>query len=115
MDYDWPGNVGELENVIKGTVLTNRNKRALFLGDFPQDFLDKVQREREEITEEMGLKENELRLDKGESELIKRVLKLTNENKTKAAKILGIARQTLQNKIKEYGIKMSKSGKKLDI
>ena len=40
-----------------------------------------------------------------ERELIRATLEQTNGNKSQTANILGIARQTLQNKMKEYDLK----------
>jgi DNA-binding NtrC family response regulator len=39
-----------------------------------------------------------------EKQMIKDALNKTNQNRTRAAKLLGISRRTLQNKIKEYGL-----------
>jgi transcriptional regulator with PAS, ATPase and Fis domain len=39
-----------------------------------------------------------------EKQMIINALNKTNQNRTKAAKLLGISRRTLQNKIKEYSL-----------
>jgi DNA-binding NtrC family response regulator len=42
-------------------------------------------------------------VDEAERRLIMKTLESTNNNKTKAAEILGISLKTLHNKLKEYG------------
>lgn len=94
-DYDWPGNVRELQNVIKSTVLT-KNEMS-----FSWDLLAtirharKVQQYQEKI--QKSLKETE-------KERIIMVLDETRGNVDQAARILGISRATLYNKLKEYDI-----------
>ena len=39
-----------------------------------------------------------------EKQMILDALNRTNQNRTRAAELLGISRRTLQNKIKEYGL-----------
>jgi DNA-binding NtrC family response regulator len=39
-----------------------------------------------------------------EKQMIIDALNKTNQNRTKAAQLLGMSRRTLQNKIKEYGL-----------
>ena len=43
-------------------------------------------------------------IEQAEKELIRNTLKLVNDNREQAAKILGIGERTLYRKIKEYGL-----------
>ncbi len=86
--YDWPGNVRELQNTIeRACVLCNSD---LITGDLIFIPVDK--------------KIASLRLEDVERGHIKRVLEMTDWNISKAAEILGIHRNTLSQKIKEYGL-----------
>jgi DNA-binding NtrC family response regulator len=101
LDYGWPGNVRELRNVIERAVL-------LLSGDTitPEHVMicpeKKVYKEgtdgAEPVLESRSMEEME-------KMLICKVLKDTSWRRTEAAKILGINRTTLYNKIKEYGLK----------
>lgn len=97
MDYDWPGNVRELENVIE---------RAIVLGEgdiiLPQDLSLKVGEKPSGSRFNSG--SIDISLVEAEKRLIKKTLKLTHGNKTKAAKILGIHRNTLRRKISRLRI-----------
>ena len=42
--------------------------------------------------------------DRVEREMLERTLNQCNGNRTQAAKVLGISRKTIQNKIKEFGL-----------
>ncbi len=88
MIYEWPGNVRELQNVIeRACVLCQGDKitRELLFLNF-----------QEEVPS--------LKLKDLEREHIKRVLKLAKGNLSKAAELLGIHRNTLRLKLKEYGL-----------
>lgn len=86
LSYSWPGNVRELENVVE---------RACVLCD--SDLI-----ERRHIM--VGFREERelLKLEDVEREHIKRVMEMVNWNITRGAEILGIHRNTLSRKIKEY-------------
>lgn len=95
LNYSWPGNVRELENVIeRGMVLCRSN--VLDVSDLPEFRA----MERKEILED------NLTLQELEKRYISRVLQQTKGNMGQTADILGIHRNTLRLKIKEYGIEV---------
>ena len=98
-NYHWPGNIRELENVLERMVLMAETG-TLGLDQLPSEIRGKVS-----IIEPSTLRgkvDNLTRLT--EKEMIIDALTKTNQNRTKAARLLGISRRTLQNKIKEYGL-----------
>jgi DNA-binding NtrC family response regulator len=95
-NHQWPGNVRELKHVIERMVVTAKGNN-LTTKDLPKDI-----RESKLPAPTEGRKA----LHKVESEMenIKRALLETKNNKSHAAKLLGITRKTLFNKIKKYQI-----------
>lgn len=94
-EYAWPGNLRELKNVIKRSVLLTTDKLI------PLDVIPR------EVLHSEPLHESEpidFSRESHEKNLIIRALKETGNNKTKAAKLLKITRKTLYNKIEQYGI-----------
>lgn len=85
--YDWPGNIRELENIVQRAVIMcdkrigveNLPDNLKFDIDFPQESL-------------VSLREME-------RHYVQKVLRATNNNKTKAAEILQIDRKTLRQKL----------------
>jgi DNA-binding NtrC family response regulator len=110
---EWPGNIRELENTIKkAVVLSNGSvirKKDLLIGDISaysiKEFLDEKLRR---YLEAMNKLDNgylyETVIAEVEKSLLSIVLKETEGNQLKASKILGINRNTLRSKIKEYKI-----------
>lgn len=94
LDYLWPGNVRELENMIeRGVILSKRN--SITLDELPQDIIQPTPVEGKTI-------------ESVERNHIINVLEETKGNVSKAAKILGIRRMTLYNKLKKYNYVVNK-------
>ncbi|MDD4115125.1 MAG: sigma-54 dependent transcriptional regulator [Massilibacteroides sp.] len=94
--YSWPGNLRQMKNTIKyGTLLAAG--KYITLADLPEELA--VSLESEEKQTVVQLKDEE-----HERMQIIRALKETDNNKSKAAKLLGIDRKTLYNKLKNFHI-----------
>lgn len=94
LNYSWPGNVRELENMIEHGVILSKNKE-ITMADFPQDLIHPAPVEGKTI-------EDVLRNH------IINVLEETKGNISEAAKILGIQRMTLYNKLKKFHYTVNK-------
>lgn len=112
MRYNWPGNLRELNNVVKRAVLLTEGDRITREALHPDLVFHATSVSPAEDTgpplgEVLGriggdsLKESGERLEK---EKILRVLKQSDYNKSEAARILKIDRKTLYNKIDKLGI-----------
>ena len=104
-DYDWPGNVRQLENVIeRATVLCPGE--YIRVADLPKDFKDHVYNtlHLEGIPANAKLDETLRMIEK---KMIQRALKLTNNVQAQAAELLGIGKSGLNWKIKKYQLDIS--------
>jgi DNA-binding NtrC family response regulator len=93
MSYPWPGNVRELRNAIDRAVLMEESDviTAASLPTLDGDMVDVAARAR-------------WTLEELESRYIRRILRETDDNYSRAAAILGINRKTLLEKRKKYGL-----------
>jgi DNA-binding NtrC family response regulator len=97
MDYDWPGNIRELENTIERAVVLSKGDKIQL-----EDLVYHGISASASLFHPVGKKYKPL--DEIEKEYIKAVLQAQHGNKSKAAKILGIDRKTLLTKVKKYTI-----------
>jgi len=91
--YAWPGNVRELRNCIEQALILG-DGRTIRLADLPPQVRANAGGPSEEL----------LPLSEVEKEHIDRVLRATGWNKAKSARILGISKPTLYDKIRSYGL-----------
>ncbi|HEY3357006.1 MAG TPA: sigma-54 dependent transcriptional regulator [Polyangia bacterium] len=101
LDYAWPGNVRELENTIEHALVLCEGSRVDI-----EVLPAKVRECRDRLRQTLDA--GDLSIKKTtrivEEELIRKVLKKTGGNRTKAAEILEISHRALLYKLKEFGI-----------
>ncbi len=97
LSYDWPGNIRELENTVERAVILCPGEqitvRELPSQLFPEGSVD----EKVQASTPLTLRDME-------REMIRATLAQNRGNRSRTAKILGVARQTLLNKLKDYDL-----------
>ena len=88
LQHGWPGNIRELRNLIEREVLFSRSGWLTLHGLNCPPAVSPPERNQEIVT-----------LREMERQYIEKVLNLTNNNKSKAARLLGISRTTLREKM----------------
>lgn len=129
--YTWPGNVRELEHVVEGTMNFLTNEAEVTLAHLPHHIRRRVRSYAEDppaVTpvaaepssspaasvlvppasetvqiEVDGPRDLKSRMAQYEKQYIKRVIQENNNNVSRAAKELGISRQSLQYRMRKYG------------
>jgi two-component system response regulator AtoC len=102
LQYSWPGNIRELENVLERAMVLTEGPKVT-VGDLPES----VRRPSPDgpgpglDTDDLSVKRHGARLEK---HLIQLALDRTGGNKTQAAELLELSPRALRYKIQEYGI-----------
>jgi DNA-binding NtrC family response regulator len=99
--YSWPGNVRELRNTLERAVIVC-DGGVIETKHLPPGFGQAPVRATAEDSDGVRLGVGTT-VEEAEKLLILKTLESTNNNKTRAAEILGISLKTLHNKLKEYG------------
>jgi DNA-binding NtrC family response regulator len=91
--YNYPGNIRELRNVVERSIILSEGG-LLSANLLPNEFFSESNKENADS----------LKLENIERQHIISILEKTNNNKTKAAEILGIGLTTLYRKLQSYGL-----------
>ena len=92
--YHWPGNLRELQNIIKRAVLLTTSNEV-GLEALPKELMNPNKK----VETLEGFSKSEFEKDR-----IIKALQKTNFNKSKAAKLLQVTRKTLYNRINQYNL-----------
>ena len=104
MAYNWPGNIRELENEVKRAVVLARGKQIEV-----QDLSESIREEQLQIpdtkSQDQGDKKSlKDRVTVLEIQMIRDAMAQTDNDRRRAARILGLSHQGLINKLKRYGL-----------
>jgi two-component system response regulator AtoC len=101
-EYNWPGNIRELENYMERAIVLNKTDK-ISLSDFPETIGHK-QKTVVEFNEDDGLTGA---IESYEKELIVAELRNNKGNKAKTAQKFKVNRSTFMSKLKKYNISIS--------
>jgi DNA-binding NtrC family response regulator len=94
MNYNWPGNIRELENCLERAVILSRGE-PIELKHLALEIKDSKQNT------------GALKNPEDEAKDIMKVLKQTGWNKAKASRVIGVSRKTLYKKLKKFNIPLT--------
>jgi two-component system, NtrC family, response regulator HydG len=104
-NYSWYGNLRELRNVVKRSVLVTR-KPYIDMSCLPVELsTHRPEEERANNSDESVLDLKDA-TEKAEKQVVERALREASYNKSEAAKLLNIDRKTLYNKLRRFGIEL---------
>jgi two-component system response regulator HydG len=108
LDYNWPGNLREMNNVIKRAALLT-SKESITVETLPQEIIfqskfNLVEENKDHTAHVKNMPDLKSAALHAEYEKILEVLRKVNFNKSKAALILNIDRKTLYNKMKTFNL-----------
>lgn len=97
-NYDWPGNVRQLRNVLE-RILILQDVETIEIAHLPEEIRGASAPPRRFVLPPSGLS-----LDEVERELMCQALERADGNKTGAARLLGLTRDTFRYRLEKYGI-----------
>ncbi|MGI8316965.1 sigma-54 interaction domain-containing protein [Halobacillus mangrovi] len=106
--HTWPGNVRELEHTIEGTMNLITTEEVIAIDSLParlrKMYPDHKPLQKQKPVENSAARTLKEKMKETEMLYIQQTLKENNHNISHTAKILGISRQSLQYRLRKYGI-----------
>ncbi|MGE5585998.1 MAG: helix-turn-helix domain-containing protein, partial [Bacillota bacterium] len=103
LDYDWPGNVRELENVLE-RALNLADGEVIEVEHLPEHVVSAARRAGRPGAPRGAHEALDDVVARAEQEALLEALKATNNNRSRAAKKLGISRSAFYEKLRKHNI-----------
>ena len=103
MDYDYPGNIRELENIVERCVILETGEKVISAATLPQLLQHQASGSLTTTLPDEGLDLEEV-VTKLETDLIGQALQKSHGNKTQAAKLLGLSFRSLRYRLDKYDL-----------
>jgi len=102
--YAWPGNVRELRNILERAIILATGD-VLTVEHLPPELEESTVARADDTTKasSVSLPAEGLRLEEVERDLVRQALENTGGNQVRAARLLGISRDALRNRMKKFG------------
>ncbi len=97
MEYDWPGNIRELRNILERSFILRKGPIL-----YPSQLLEKINNSSNSLPPGPSTDDGPITLVEMEKACIQKTLDRLSHNYTQAARSLGISLSTLKRKLKEY-------------
>ncbi|MGE6257578.1 sigma 54-interacting transcriptional regulator [Heyndrickxia sporothermodurans] len=103
-EYDWPGNLREMEHIIESSMKVLDNEETLQLHHLPTNFRHRLFQEHQFLIQKDSIMPFDEYIQEAEKYYIQKALQYHQYNITKTAQALNMSRQNLQYRIRKYGI-----------
>ena len=104
MEYSWPGNIRELENIIERAIILGANRGVLDVEHLPENFQSIMDRSMEIQVAHQSPVNLEAAVDSFTKRHIEKVLEAVQHDKKEASKLLGLGLSSLYRKMDELQI-----------
>ncbi len=109
LNYNWPGNIRELRNIIERICILN-DKEFIGAEDLSLNTEDRIfEGVPQDITDLLPDKSLEEIIETIEIKLLTKAIEMSKDNISKAARVLRIPRETLRYKIKKYNLEIGEN------